>query len=258
MKMMNSIVILVLLSVLSLSVAFTSFKLSNAHQISSRLSKIQLFFDDKKPSTISKAQLDVLINNDLNILYKASQRKVEDTESVVLSLESLEKSMRLRNKLDEGKTSQETLSYLSGSWRLIFTTGTADTQKKFGRVNYFPLKAIQSFDVETKEISNGIYVGPWTLIKFFGTFDWLEKPRKLVFDFDAIELFNKFKFNLPKGGAANIGRATGLGSENNVELVKQNKKPFFNWISADELVATARGGGGGLALWRRVLPSDTD
>ena len=29
------------------------------------------------------------------------------------------------------------------------------------------------------------------------------------------------------------------------------KKPFFNWISADSLIATARGAGGGLALWQR-------
>ena len=31
------------------------------------------------------------------------------------------------------------------------------------------------------------------------------------------------------------------------------KKPFFNWISADSEIATARGGGGGLALWQRDL-----
>jgi len=50
-----------------------------------------------------------------------------------------------------------------------------------------------------------------------------------------------------------IGSATGLGSENNVKLAEQKKKPFFNWVSADEKVATARGGGGGLALWKRVV-----
>jgi hypothetical protein len=31
------------------------------------------------------------------------------------------------------------------------------------------------------------------------------------------------------------------------------RQPFFNWISADERIATARGGGGGLALWKRDL-----
>ena len=45
--------------------------------------------------------------------------------------------------------------------------------------------------------------------------------------------------------------STGLGSDNNVELVEKGAKPFFNWISADRDIATARGGGGGLALWKR-------
>ena len=60
-----------------------------------------------------------------------------------------------------------------------------------------------------------------------------------------------FKFDLPKGGAEELGAATGLGSKSNVENAKKGKKAFFNWISADDEVATARGGGGGLALWKR-------
>jgi hypothetical protein len=40
-----------------------------------------------------------------------------------------------------------------------------------------------------------------------------------------------------------------LGSKNNVGT---ERKAFFNWISADKDIATARGGGGGLALWKRV------
>ena len=59
-------------------------------------------------------------------------------------------------------------------------------------------------------------------------------------------------FDLGQGGAAEIGAATGLGSENNVKLAEQGKKPFFNWIDADDEIATARGGGGGLALWKRT------
>ena len=49
-----------------------------------------------------------------------------------------------------------------------------------------------------------------------------------------------------------VGAATGLGSENNVKLAEQGKKPFFNWIDCDDVIATARGGGGGLALWTRT------
>lgn len=75
----------------------------------------------------------------------------------------------------------------------------------------------------------GIFFGDSAVIKFFGKFEWLEAQRRLEFDFDAIALFG-FKFDLPKGGAAKIGSSTGLGSENNVKLARENKKPFFNWI----------------------------
>jgi hypothetical protein len=191
------------------------------------------------------------ISSNKTLLLAASLKQVKDTSQVVDTLLSLEKLMRERNKLDEGITSQETINSLDGSWRLIFTTGTVDTQKKLGRrVNYFPLKAIQSFNTTSGEISNGIFLGDFPLIKFFGDFEWLEKPRKLEFDFDRIQ-FLGIKINLPKAGAAKIGQSTGLGSENNIKLVNENRKPFFNWISADENIATARGGGGGLALWRR-------
>jgi len=53
-----------------------------------------------------------------------------------------------------------------------------------------------------------------------------------------------------------MGAASGLGSKSNVKNVEKGRKAFFNWISADESIATARGGGGGLALWKRVLPGD--
>lgn len=140
----------------------------------------------------------------------------------------------------------------------MFTTGTVDTQKKTGRINYFPLKAVQSFNTDTMAISNAIYLGNFPLIQFFGEFEWLTKQRKLEFDFDQIGLLG-LKIDLPKGGAAKIGSSTGLGSENNVEMIeKQGKKPFFNWISADSDIATARGGGGGLALWKRVIDEGQD
>jgi len=53
------------------------------------------------------------------------------------------------------------------------------------------------------------------------------------------------------GAASGLEAASGLGAKNNVQRAKSGKKAFFNWISADDEIATARGGGGGLALWRR-------
>lgn len=72
-----------------------------------------------------------------------------------------------------GETSRDTLENLDGAWRLIFTTGTIDTQKKLGRkINYFPIKAAQCFDTSTMKLTNGIFLGNIELIKFFGEFEW--------------------------------------------------------------------------------------
>jgi len=49
-----------------------------------------------------------------------------------------------------------------------------------------------------------------------------------------------------------IGAGSGLGSESNMKNSQDGRKAFFNWISADGTIATARGGGGGLALWKRI------
>ena len=81
-------------------------------------------------------------------------------------------------------TSADTLKYLNGSWRLIFTTGTIDTQKKIGRkINYFPIKAAQSFFTETMTLSNGIYLGNFEILKFFGDFEWWVSLHFLLFIF---------------------------------------------------------------------------
>ena len=84
------------------------------------------------------------------------------------------------------------------------------------------------FDTTTMAITNGIFLGSTPLIKFFGSFEWLEDRRRLEFDFDAIELAGLLKVDLPKGGAESIGAATGLGAENNVKRAEQGKKAFFN------------------------------
>lgn len=196
----------------------------------------------------------------MSVLYRAAESKSEDGDTVVAALLDLEKLMRQKNKEDP-KLADDTLEALAGngggSWQLVFTTGTIDTQKKTGRINYFPIKATQSFDKGEDPwlIENGIYLGDFPVVKFKGDFDWtLQKTGvlKLTFDFTAIKLLNFFDIQLKAGEAASLGAKTGLGSEGNVELEKRGKRAFFNWISADDKIATARGGGGGLALWKRV------
>lgn len=217
----------------------------------------------------------------VQVLERAAETKTEDPEAVLTQLLALEKLMRARNAFDGDATSRETFEMLDGSWRLIFTTGTIDTQKKIGKINYFPIKAVQSFDTTQMKISNGIFLGDFALLKFFGPWSWVSKvrgtaetnsilrlsthlslssnpfstpmqARRLVFDFDEIAVLG-VRISLPKGGAAKIGSQTGLGSDNNVALAEKGQQPFFNWVLANENIAVARGGGGGLALWRRDL-----
>lgn len=211
--------------------------------------------------TNNSINVDGQIEVALQLLYTAAETKAEDGDAVVAALLDLERLMRAKNKADPTQA-ESTLNALSGngsgaSWRLIFTTGTVDTQKRTGRVNYFPIKATQSFNnnVSPWLIENGIYVGDFPLVKFKGDFDWTVQKSgvtKLTFDFTSLRLLNFFDLALKAGEAASLGAKSGLGSDANVALEKQGKRAFFNWISADDKIATARGGGGGLALWKRV------
>lgn len=106
------------------------------------------------------------INNADLILRKAALDKQVNSDEVINQLLLLEKLMRKKNKLDEGLTSKDTLQQLNGSWRLIFTTGTIDTQKKIGKINYFPIKAVQSFNTATNMITNGIYIGNYPVLRY--------------------------------------------------------------------------------------------
>ncbi|KAJ1475696.1 hypothetical protein T484DRAFT_1827500 [Baffinella frigidus] len=174
------------------------------------------------------------IAQSLALLYRAAETKKEDPDAVCDAMDSLEKTMRQRCRdSEDGAAVQQIFDALNGEWRLVFTTGTADTQKKFGKkvrrpvlslsslapssrallpwraslpdVNYFPIKACQSFDTTTMQITNGIYLFDFEALKFFGDFEFNMKSRKVEFDFDAIAVAG-LKFNLPKGKAAELGQ----------------------------------------------------
>mmetsp|Transcript_20788 Transcript_20788/g.30774 ORF Transcript_20788/g.30774 Transcript_20788/m.30774 type:complete len:293 (+) Transcript_20788:11-889(+) len=223
--------------------------------------------DSTKASSNKKNEnYDQQISECLSILNAAASTKSEDPESVVTALEDLEQLMRKKCKAEKGgnpTTAQNVLTNLNGTWRLIFTTGTKTTQDRIKKtVNYFPIKAVQSFDTSTDPfgIENGIYLGDFAALKFSGPFEFDLIKRKLEFDFTRIALFNGlFDIQIKSGDAAKIGASTGLGSESNVKNVNEKgKKAFFNWISADANIATARGGGGGLALWRRIVDEEEE
>ena len=208
------------------------------------------------------SEIDVLISeiNKLeSILVAAAETKTTESNIVIDTLLELEKKSRTLKKLDVNKI-ELMKSNLKGDWQLIFTTGTIDTQKKVGKVNYFPLKAVQSFNPSTNYIQNTVWAFGNPIIKFMGEFVLLTSEKagltKLEFDFNKLclfeALFGGININLGEGEAASLGAKSGLGAESNISLSKKKKKPFFNWISANDKIATARGGGGGLALWKRI------
>ena len=81
----------------------------------------------------------------LALCLEASQNRDVDPEVICEALLNVEKGYRSIAKDDGGALSRETISALDGAWRLVFTTGTVETQSKIGRkINYFPLRATQT------------------------------------------------------------------------------------------------------------------
>ena len=54
----------------------------------------------------------------------------------------------------------------------------------------FPIKAVQTVDTSTSRLTNGIFWGDSSVLKFEGPFEFIP-PQKLEFDFESIELFGK-------------------------------------------------------------------
>lgn len=163
--------------------------------------------------------------------------------TVINAIKSLEKLYPKRNALDNGATTNAMRSQIDGAWRLIFTTGTAKLQKDVGRIDYFPLKAVQTYNIERQSITNGIYVGNFPVLKFLGTLQWNMKLRKLEYIFySVIVLGIKFRI-LPEEGSREL-----------TEDEKKKKKSFTSFarvITVDADFAATRGAGGGLALFKR-------
>ena len=156
----------------------------------------------------SATSADVLaldsIDSCLQTLKRAAENKQEDSDAVLEALVGMEKLSRQAAK-EDSSYAEKMLQNLDGSWRLVFTTGTANTQKKYGKINYFPIKAVQSFDTTTMKIENGIYLGDFCALKFSGDFTFDLRKRKLEFDFDNLCLLQFLDISLRKGEAANLG-----------------------------------------------------
>jgi len=134
----------------------TALFMASTQQNEERFAPIKSFFDSlmgtgEKESTksvqMAGSEYDKPIEEALSVLYTAAETRAEDSDKVYNALVDLEKLQRQKRKAeasvsDDYPTAKSMLQNLKGEWRLIFTTGTQETQNKLGggRINYFPIK----------------------------------------------------------------------------------------------------------------------
>ena len=168
-------------------------------------------------------------------------------------------------------------SELSGRWRLVYTSGTKKVAANLNRAgfggSYFPVPAVQSFDMAAGRIRNGIYLGP---VKFFfdGPFVWRENVGMLEFTFTRVSLALGFlgpwsvdiddgKWDAVKAAEQTASEGQGMvekgsGGGGTGTGSKPGTNPFFKFVHTDDQCIAARGRGGGLALWVREGEPETD
>jgi len=195
-------------------------------------------------------------------LHLASESRKAYVDDIFTSISALEKSK------DKSNVSGEKLT---GKWRLIYTTGTKKVRANLNRTgggSYFPIPAVQSFDLESGRIRNGIYLGP---LKFFfdGPFIWREKLSMLEFTFTRVSLalgslgpwskdIDDGKWEAVKLAEQNASSGQGNIEKGDVKASKPGANPFFKFVYTDDKCIAARGRGGGLALWARIGDPETD
>ena len=195
-------------------------------------------------------------------LHLAAESRRAYVDDIFTSISALEKSKDKDNVKGEE---------LTGQWRLIYTTGTkkvAANVNRTGGGSYFPIPAVQSFDLNSGRIRNGIYLGP---IKFFfdGPFIWREKLDMLEFTFTRVSLalgslgpwskdIDDGKWEAVKAAEQSASSGQGNIEKSDVKASKPGANPFFKFVYTDDKCIAARGRGGGLALWARVGEPETD
>jgi hypothetical protein len=194
----------------------------------------------------------------IEIMHEACETKNVNVEDVCDAIAACEKSKF-----------EVTAEMLNGEFELIYTTGTNKNKANVNRNGdgtYFPIKAVQSFDIENERIRNGVYVGP---IKFFfdGPFVWRQKLKMLEFTFtkcsigiaSAIQSFNidDGKWERVKAAEEKVSEGQGAIAKSS-ESSKPGANPFFKFVYADDVCIAARGRGGGLAMWKRIGSPKTD
>jgi hypothetical protein len=196
-------------------------------------------------------------------LHAAAKDRSANVDDVYASISSLEKMKKSERPKVEGEK-------LNGKWRLVYTSGTKKVAANLNKAgfggSYFPIPAVQSFDVDALRIRNGIYLGP---VKFFfdGPFIWRDALSMLEFTFTRVSLglgpigpagvdIDDGKWDAVK--AAEQSASSGGGGVEKAKASKPGANPFFKFVYADDKCIAARGRGGGLALWAREGDPETD
>eukprot|EP00752_Nemacystus_decipiens_P005811 g5257.t1 len=167
-----------------------------------------------------------------SIIVRAAETRDVDPDTVIEAIRLLEKSGGSKKPLEGRDSSQPKFDLLTdnGNWRLIFTTGDVKTQKKLGgKISYVPIKAVQVFNPDYT-ITNGVYLGSFPVLKFTGTFTWVEETARLEFTFDQVGVLG-LTFPYKQG--------------------ESKVQPGFTFMDISDRYVIARGAGGGLALWLR-------
>ena len=195
----------------------------------------------------------------ISVMHEACETKNVNVEDVCDAIAACEKSKF-----------NVTGDMLNGEWELVYTTGTNKNKANVNRNGdgtYFPIKAVQSFDIKNERIRNGVYVGP---IKFFfdGPFIWRQNLKMLEFTFTkcSVGVFSFVKcFDIDDGKWDAVKATEEKTTEGQGKITKSSNtsskpgaNPFFKFVYADEKCVAARGRGGGLAMWKAVGPPRTD
>ena len=163
----------------------SAFVLPGRHQLATRGASVRMATDPGEVWESYKAvvaatteyKAEPSVDSALALCRVAATSREADPDTVCEAMLTVEKGMRDTAKADGGELSRSTLQSLDGAWRLVFTTGTVEMQSKLGRkIDYFPLRATQTFDTRTNAITNGIYVGSFALVRFFGSIEWRARP----------------------------------------------------------------------------------
>mmetsp|Transcript_75 Transcript_75/g.162 ORF Transcript_75/g.162 Transcript_75/m.162 type:complete len:267 (-) Transcript_75:81-881(-) len=186
------------------------------------------------------------------VFQKVSSRELFESLMVMNQIKGKKPENLLETLADESFNASESSSSgveedkLGNFWKLVYTiskknviTGTAKglEEVRGDGGSYFPLTAVQNWNVHDMRIQNGIFVFGVASLVFAGDFE-VTNQGILYFDFDRLDFKLgplAFGFDLPPN-----------------ESRQGKKRPFFVFVYADDEVCIAKGRGGGLAVWKKV------